>query len=538
MKKTISLLRASMSEGMSFFRISGRNRSRFMKVGVPIIVGVLFMIAMGGYGYMMMEPLMGTGMEFVVLTLFVAFAAIFMLMEGIYKASGLLFNCRDDDMVLALPIKKSTVLLIRIMKFYLFEAMVNALFLAPVMLVYGVVTGAPVIFYVVSAMALLVLPILPIVISCVIGGLIAFFATKFRFKNLVQIVLTTIVLLVVLFMSYNLQEIMQAMAQNAGKINDVITLIYYPAGQYVDLVRGFEGRKLLVFVVVNAGLLLVMVGVLGKVYYKINSRVKVVKGEVKKHEYKISRHRPVVALVRKEIGKFVSSPVFVINAGFGLVLFVVVCVLGCINADGLMAQVDEMGIEGLSGEKVMSYIPAVLFGLVFMMSMMTSITSSMISLEGKSFNTLKSLPVSPMLIIVAKVLAATVVMVPVFLLGDLVVFAKFGFDVWQMLMIVASSVVMPMVAELVGIMVNLKFPKMDAKDDVEVVKQSMSSLIAVFTGLAGSVMMAYIIYNAFMAGMSATMTMGAGLVFGLILLVLLMVYLKKWGVKDFNAIDV
>ena len=129
-------------------------------------------------------------------------------------------------------------------------------------------------------------------------------------------------------------------------------------------------------------------------------------------------------------------------------------------------------------------------------------------------------------------------MVPVFLLGDLVVFAKFGFDVWQMLMIVAASVVMPMVAELVGIMVNLKFPKMDAKDDVEVVKQSMSSLIAVFTGLAGSVMMAYIIYNAFMAGMSATMTMGAGLVFGLILLVLLMVYLKKWGVKDFNAIDV
>ena len=95
-----------------------------------------------------------------------------------------------------------------------------------------------------------------------------------------------------------------------------------------------------------------------------------------------------------------------------------------------------------------------------------------------------------------------------------------------------------MVAELVGIMVNLKFPKMDAKDDVEVVKQSMSSLIAVFTGLAGSVMMAYIIYNAFMAGMSATMIMGAGLVFGLILLVILMVYLKKWGVKDFNAIDV
>ena len=538
MRKAFSLLRASMSEGMSFFRISGRNRSRFMKVGVPIIVGVLFMSAMASYGYMMMEPLMGTGMEHVVLTLFAAFAAIFTLMEGIYKASGLLFNCRDDDMVLALPIKKSTVLLIRVMKFYLFEVMVNALFLAPVMVMYGVVVGAPVTFYVVSVIALLMLPILPVVVSCVVGGLIAYFATKFKFKNLVQIVLSTLAILVVLFISFKMEDVIQTMAQNAGRINSVITLIYYPAGQYIDLVRGFEWWKLVVFVIVNLGLLLLTVVILGRVYYKINSRVKVVKGDEKKHEYKIVMHRPVVALVRKEIGKFVSSPVFVINAGFGLVLFIIVCVLGCINVDGLLAQVDEMGIEGLSADKVMGFLPAIMFGLVFMMSMMTSITSSMISLEGKSFNILKSLPVSPMTVIMAKVLAAMVVMVPVFLVGDLVVFAKFGFDVWQVLMIIVASVIMPMVAELVGIMVNLKYPKMDAKDDVEVVKQSMSSLIAVFVGLAASAMMAYILYSAFVGGMNATTTIGAGLVFGVVLLVILLIYLKRWGVKDFNAIDV
>ncbi len=538
MRKALSLLRASMSEGMSFFRISGRNRSRFMKVGVPVIVGVLFMVAMASYGYMMMEPLVGTGLEFVVLTLFVVFAAIFMLMEGIYKASGLLFNCKDDDIVLALPIKRSTVLMIRVMKFYLFETMVNALFLAPVMLVYGAVTGAPLMYYVVSVIALLLLPILPIVVSCVIGGFIAFFATRFRFKNLIQIVLTAIVMLVAVFMSFNLQDVIQAMAQNAGKINDVVTLVYYPAGQYIDLVRGFEWWKMLVFVGANVGLLLLMVVTLGKIYYKINSRVKVVKDDIGKREYSVVGRRPMVALVRKEIGRFVSSPVFVINAGFGLVLFIVACVFGSANADGMIGQIDEMGIEGLSAERVLDYIPAILFGLVFMMSMMTSITSSMISLEGKSFSILKSLPVSSMKIILGKVIAAMMVMVPVFLVGDLVVFVRFGFDFWQILMIVVASVIMPMVAELVGIIVNLKFPKMDAKDDVEAVKQSLSSLIAVSIGLAASAVMAYIIYSTFMSGMSATMMVGTGLALGMIVLAGLLIYLKKWGVKDFNAINV
>ena len=205
MGKAFSLFRASLSEGMNFFRISGRNRSTFMKIWVPIIIGVLFMLAMGSYGELMMEPLEGTGLEYVVLTIFVVFAAAFTLFEGVYKASGLLFNCRDDDMVLALPIKKSTVLLIRILKFYLFEVMVNALFLVPVMLVYALRVGVSGSFYLVSIVALLILPILPVVLSCLIGGIISFFSSKFKFKNLAQIIFTVLFLLVV-YMCHTILE--------------------------------------------------------------------------------------------------------------------------------------------------------------------------------------------------------------------------------------------------------------------------------------------------------------------------------------------
>ena len=105
-------------------------------------------------------------------------------------------------------------------------------------------------------------------------------------------------------------------------------------------------------------------------------------------------------------------------------------------------------------------------------------------------------------------------------------------------MIIVTSIVMPMAAELIGIIVNLKYPKMNAKDDVEVVKQSLSSLIAVFVGMGASVLILAIIGFAFFGGVSATETIGVGLLLSMGMMTLALFYLKAKGVEDFNAIDV
>ena len=125
-----------MSEGMNVFRLHGKKQSKWFKIGLPILLGAMIMFSVAGYADMMMEPLAEVEMEFVVLTLFVIISAVFILMEGIYKASGLLFNCRDDDLMLSLPVKKTTVLAVRVLKFYLFETMINALILAFIVFIF------------------------------------------------------------------------------------------------------------------------------------------------------------------------------------------------------------------------------------------------------------------------------------------------------------------------------------------------------------------------------------------------------------------
>lgn len=537
MGKIISLMRASMSEGMNVFRLSGKKQSKITRIGFPLLMAVFCAFSVAIYAEMTLDFLAGTGMDFVMLTLFVLFAAGFTLIEGIYKASGLLFNCKDDDILLSLPIKKTTVLMTRVAKFYLFEVMVNTLILAPAMIVYGVKTGQPGLFYLISGLAVMILPILPVAISCLIGGVISYFSAKFKFKNIIQTVLTFLLLIGVLYLSFNLGDVIKIIAENAASINELITRLYYPAGGYIGLVLDFKIWDLMMFLIINLAIMALVVGILGKVYYKINSQTKIVKNNVQKRTYKIKTNRPLVALIKKEIGRFVSSPVFTINAGFGLVLFLIIVVLLCVNTDWIMGAMGEMGIE-LSQERVLEFMPAVLFGVIFFISMTTTITCSMISLEGRAFNVLKSLPVNAMTIIIAKVLAAVVIIVPLLLAGDLLMFLKFDFSIWQMLLIVLASVIIPMMSETMGIIINLKYPKMDAKDDTEVVKQSMSSMVAVFMGMGISLMMIFIIIKLFLGGTSATEVLEAGVAFGGIILVSLVVYLKKKGVQEFNAINV
>jgi ABC-2 type transport system permease protein len=239
--------------------------------------------------------------------------------------------------------------------------------------------------------------------------------------------------------------------------------------------------------------------------------------------------------MKKEFRRFVSSPVFVINAGFGLVLFVIACVASVVKSDFIMQAVGQM--LGIMPEEAIKYVPVVLLALIIVTSLMSSITSSMISLEGKSFNIIKVLPVKPFTIIFAKVLTAVSVIIPVLLVGDLIIFLFYKVSLLNMLMIIVASIVLPFVAELIGIIVNLKYPKMDANNDTEVVKQSTSSAVAVFAGMFLAGITIFGLFY-FVTNIPVSLIVALGLSFYTLLFALLMLYLKHKGVEDFESINV
>lgn len=539
MKKLTSLIKACMTDNMNLFRVKSKNQSEKSKKIIPIVLALLIFFMIYSYADMMIEPLVEVHLEYIILTIFVALTSLLTLIEGVYKSGNLLFNCKDDDLLFSLPIKKSTILFIRIFKFYLFEILYNSLFLLPAMFAYVQHVNVDVTYYIVSIIAILLLPIIPIVISCIIGFLTTTFSSKFKFKNIAQIIITMFILVVVFFASSNVQGLIENLAQNATSINEIITRVYYPAGAYIKLVTEFNVQDLLVFVAINILVFVVSIFILSKVYFRINSSSKETKSVNKNinKNYKITTNKITTSLVKKELNKFINTPVFVVNAAFGLVLFIVCCAVIVFKVDGIIEALATKELE-VTAEQINSYIPAVLFVLISFAAFMSSITSSMISLEGKSFNILKSLPVKPSTIIFSKILSAAIIMIPLILLGDVIVFVRFNFSILEIIEIIIASVILPLISATIGILVNLKYPKMDAENDTEVIKQSMSSMVSVFAGMILTGITIFLVVVFIMIGTAVDIVVLVGVILYLILYLILRLYLIKNSVKLFNKINV
>lgn len=221
-----------------------------------------------------------------------------------------------------------------------------------------------------------------------------------------------------------------------------------------------------------------------------------------------------------------------VNSGFSLVLVIAFTVILCCNFERILEPILQQEGVGISMEQIKQWLPKIFYGFIVMTSCMTSITSSLISLEGKSYHITKSLPVLPEKILLAKVFMSNLISIPVILVCDVIFFVVFRIAVLDMIYIILASILVPTFIAMLGILVNLKYPKMNATSDTEVVKQSMSSGIAVMIGFAiGSLAIALLVMvNKDVATILELILFGIGVL-------ALEKILKTYGVKRFREID-
>ncbi len=431
--------------------------------------------------------------------------------------------------------------MIRVLKFCILDLVINSMFLLPVMIAYSRwAENLTWTYYLTSIIMLLLLPVIPIVISCIIGMITSSLSSRFKYKNLVQIVISMAFILGIIYFSYNMDGLYEYIIQNATSINDMITKLYYPAGIYATLVSEFNIKDLLIFIIFNISILIVSIYVLSKFYFKINSRLKAVtttkKTKIKKESIKA---RPItISLVKKELETFFKTPVFIINAGFALVLFVIATIFIALKFDSVLVLLTSE-TEGLNISKnlIMNNIPIFILILISFTAFMTSITNSVISLEGRKINILKSLPIKTKTILMSKIYSSLVLTTPILFIGDIILFIKFKISILESLLLLLLSVLIPLISHFIGLIVNLKYPKLDAENSAEVVKQSASSLISVTIGMILLIATVIIISN-IIGKISSLLILAITTIIYLIIDIILYVYIIKKSVKEFDALTI
>lgn len=523
-----------MTSDMQIFKVKKNNgKSNIM---LPLLLSFCLMFAIWSNVNILFEKISPMHLQFIILSMSVLLASIMTIIEGIYKSGPLIFNCKDDQLLLSLPIKRETVLFIRIFKFYIFELLYNSLFIIPIILAY--VRWADFIdwtFFLTSIVMILMLPIIPIVISCILGAISSSISSRFKYKNIMQIVTSMTLLLIIFYISFSIDNIFDYLIKNATSINDLITKLYYPAGVFASLSIKFNIIDLLIFITVNITIFIIAIYILSKFYFKINSRLKKITttNKTKVDALIIKSNSVNKSLIKKELNTFFQTPVFIINAGFGLVLFILAAIIISLKFDSIVPTLTEPNGIGYSKKIIMNNLSILIFMLISFTAYMTSITNSVISLEGKNINILKSLPIKTKTILMSKIYASLIITTPILLIGDLILFIRFKINIVESILLILLSILIPLVSHFIGLIINLKYPKLDAENTTEIVKQSTSSLLSVMIGVV-LLMITFIIITNIIGLINSSIILIIFTIIYLIIDALLYLYLINKGVKEFN----
>ena len=533
--KTFSLLKAALSQDMNLFKYSAkRNSSKLTKILFPIILFLVVCFSIGTYAYMIGEKLAPYHLTYIMLSMFIIFVTVMTLIEGIYKSQGILFDAKDNDLLFSLPIKKSQILFVRVFKLLLFQYIYNLMFLLPAFVIFIYFEKPGISFYGISVLMILLIPIIPTVVSSVLGYMIKLLSSKFKSKKIMQTLLSSIIFLGIFYLSMNLDSFIQDIATKANDINDMLISLYYPLGLYIKLITQFELLDLLKLFFVNLLPFLLFIIIGSQFYFKIIFKSKENSMKVKNNYNKeiIKKRTPMISLIRKELKRYFSSPVYMFNTSFGLLLSVIISIYLCWK--GPIAFENILSNYGVTSE---FSLPILFYLFILFVGSMTSITSSSISLEGKTMNITKSLPIKETDILKSKILTCYVIELPFMIFSSMIFFIKFRPNLFYMILIILLNLLIILLTSCIGLIINLKYPKMNATNDTEVVKQSMSSMISVFIGIG--VLIGSILFIGFLSDIiKIDILVMLHLLLVTIISIILYFILMKYGSKEYRKINV
>ena len=529
--KTISLLKAVLSQDMNMFKYQAkRNSSKLKKILFPIFLFILVGISIGTYAYMIGEELAKVNLTYIMLSMFIMMVTIMTFIEGIYKSQGILFEAKDNDLLFSLPIQKSQILFVRIFKLLLFQYIYNLMFLLPAFIIYIYFESPTINFYIISILMTLLIPIIPTIISSILGYIIKSSSSHFKAKKIVQTLFSSVIFLAIFFLSLNIESFIQDIAKTATSINDMITKIYYPLGLYINLITKIDIKDLIQLLLINIIPFIIFIIIGSKNYFSIisSSKETTIKNKKKKT---IIKRKQIFSLTKKEIKRYLSSPIYMFNTSFGLLLSIIVTIYLCIKGQDIFDKVlENYGINSNIS------LPLIFFYFILFVGFMTSISSSSISLEGKTINITKSLPIKENKLLNSKILTCFIIELPFIIFSSVLFFIKFRPNLFYIITILLVGILSVFINANVGLIINLKYPKMNATNDTEVVKQSLSSMVSVFIGM-GIFFASILSINYLNKYLNIDLLLILYILMLTLISLVLYFILMKWGTKEYRKIN-
>lgn len=412
-----------------------------------------------------------------------AIASIFIFFFCAFTAGGTLFSPHGYEMLCALPVSRTAIVVSRFIRMYAENLALTAVVMVPGLVVYGWLLRPDGAFYLSCIIGIPAVPLLPVSAAAVMGAVIVAISSRMRHKALVEATLSiTLVLGVFLLLpkAAGSPETFtpEMLAQLSNTVLNILGTIYPPAVWLSTAITGgsilcslaFSGLSVL-------GTALVLVPVANR-FHVICRRLF---SRRAKHHYQMKRlnaRPPLISLTLREFRRYFASGTYVSNTIIGPILGTIMSAALCFTEQDLIREILPIDVALLA--------PFLVAGIFTMMTP----SSVSISMEGRQLWLLKTLPLSTGTILDAKLMMNLLLLLPFWLISELLL--TIGLrpgpaELFFQILIPAEIILFSCVF---GIRVNLALPLLEWENETAVVKQSASALLGGMGGLLVSLLCA------------------------------------------------
>ena len=441
----------------------------FLYVYLALTFGLMaFFTAMSSASVMV--PL-GASDVFFGLLLLASFTSIFIL--SIFETKSELFECKDNELLLSLPIKPSHIVIARSFSVLILNYLIGAIVIVPSVIAYLICGGSPVGIFGALFVLLTVVPAAT-ALSSGVGYLVAEISKKMKHKTLVT-VLMSVLFLAVYFVFYFVflgsidkfveegEQIIASLLENLRPIAVIGSVFFF------ELIPTF------VYTAFAVAIIVLFFVIISKNYLKVATSTSTSHKKVYTARF-VGRRSAFVALCDKEFRRFLSSANYILNGGIGVIFAVVLTLVAAVNA----RQILDIGVITFDGSTVFSIntlIQPVGVALVVFFFSMNMMSCSALSLEGENFWTLKSLPISEAQMLLSKTVPQIVISAPISGICGLIIAIAYHVEPVYFIFYILTPIAVNILMAFVGILINVLLPKFNFTSEIEVIKQAMAVFI-------------------------------------------------------------
>ena len=518
----------------NYFYNPKKNRAR-SKAGIIGYILLFVTIMAGVLGGMftaislaLCAPLSAAGMDWLYFLLMGLMAILLGTFGSVFNTYSCLYLSKDNDLMLSLPIPVNALMASRLLTVYLMGVMYSIVVILPAVIVYWIVASVSAGAIFGGLLLMLLISVFILTLSCALGWVVAKISLKLKNKSFITVIVSLAFLGGYYFFYFKAQSLIQDLLANAAGYAAKIKGAAYPLYLFGKAGAGDGAAMLMV-----SGAVLALFAAMWVLISRSFLKIATSSGKTEKRVYKEKAIKPKSiswALLDKEFSRFLSSPVYMLNCGLGILLLPIAGAALLWKGGTIISMLSEV-----FGERT-SCTPLVLCALICMLASMNDMASPSISLEGKALWLVQSLPVTPWQALRAKLgMQIILTAVPVLLCFVCLPFI-YPYSPLEMLMTVFVLLAFVLFSALFDLFLGLKTANLTWISEMTPIKQNAGVVFSMLSGFAYTILLCavFMLLDGWKLGFAGYMALFGGVT--LALCALLWLWLKNKGCSRFASL--